>query len=151
MFFFLPDKGTKLQDVINDPETLNIVRRKSNASDFAHVNMSIPKFKVQSDIDLIESLKRLGITDAFDPGLSDFTPLTTDTSGPVYVSKAEHAATLEIDEEGVTGAAYTAILLAEGAALMDGQEYDFILDRPFYFVVTARDGSVLFAGTVVEP
>ena len=54
---------------------------------------------------------------------------------------------VEVDENGVTGAAYTEIALAEGAAEPE-EEIDFIVDRPFLFMVTGRDGSVLFAGIV---
>lgn len=54
---------------------------------------------------------------------------------------------IEIDEEGVTGAAYTALNLAGGAALTE-DEIDFVLDRPFMFVLTGADGSILFGGIV---
>ena len=86
------------------------------------------------------------MTDALDYTVSDFTPLTTEKN-EIYVSKAEHAAMIEIDEEGVTGAAYTQLELAEGAA-EPNEEIDFVVDRPFMFVVTSRDGSILFSGIV---
>ena len=65
----------------------------------------------------------------------------------IYLSEASHAALVEIDEEGVTGAAYTELAMAAGAA-MPQDEIDLVFDRPFLFTVTARDGSVLFAGIV---
>ena len=63
------------------------------------------------------------------------------------LSKAEHAAMIEIDEHGVTGAAYTELALTEGAAQPD-ETIDFVVDRPFMFIVTGKDGSMLFAGIV---
>ena len=54
---------------------------------------------------------------------------------------------VEIDENGVTGAAYTMLAVTEGAALPD-ETLDFVLDRPFLFIVTGADGSVLFSGIV---
>ena len=65
----------------------------------------------------------------------------------VFLSAAEHAALVEIDEDGVTGAAYTMLAMAAGAAVPQ-DEIDFVLDRPFLFLVTGRDGSVLFSGVV---
>ena len=65
------------------------------------------------------------------------------------MSKAEHAANLSIDEEGVTGAAYTDIGLC-GAGMPPEEVVDFVLDRPFLFLVTSRDGSILFAGSVCD-
>jgi serine protease inhibitor len=55
---------------------------------------------------------------------------------------------VEVDEDGVTGAAYTLFALAEGAAEPPKEQVDFVLDRPFLFLVTSRDGSVLFSGVV---
>jgi serine protease inhibitor len=37
--------------------------------------------------------------------------------------------------------------MAEGAAGPDA-EIDFVLDRPFLFLITGRDGSILFSGIV---
>jgi serine protease inhibitor len=91
-------------------------------------------------------MKELGLTEVFAPDRSDFTPLTSDTEN-LYVSKADHAAMIEIDEEGVTGAAYTDIAVAEGAADPD-DEIDLVFDRPFMFIVTGKDGSILFSGIV---
>jgi serine protease inhibitor len=91
-------------------------------------------------------MKALGLTDALDPGTADFTPLREEGEN-LFISSAEHAATVEIDENGVTGAAYTMMAYGEGALLVE-EEIDFVLDRPFLFVVTGMDGSVLFSGIV---
>ena len=53
---------------------------------------------------------------------------------------------VEIDEEGVTGAAYTELAMA--GAGMPQEETDFVLDRPFFFNVVSPDGSLLFSGIV---
>ena len=49
-----------------------------------------------------------------------------------------------------TAAAYT-VIMAENTALFRGEEMDFILDRPFVFVITGRDGLPLFVGVVNQP
>ena len=55
---------------------------------------------------------------------------------------------LEIDENGVTGAAYTELGISETAAEIPDAEIAFVLDRPFRFLVTGQDGSLLFSGVV---
>ena len=105
----------------------------------------MPKFKVSAKTDLVETMKKLGITDAFDKNISDFTPLTTE-SDEIYVSQAEHAALLEIDEDGVKGAAYTAIEAANES--LPNEKLDITFDRPFLFILKGYDGSILFAGVV---
>ncbi|MBQ9938217.1 MAG: serpin family protein, partial [Oscillospiraceae bacterium] len=112
------------------------------------VTLSVPKFDVSSGINLTDPLKSLGITDVFDSAVADFTPLTQESS--ISLSQAQHSARVTIDENGCTAAAFT-ILGAEGGALIDVDEIDFILDRPFIFAITSLDNSILFIGTVNSP
>lgn len=116
------------------------------------INLSMPKFDVSSKLDLIEGLQALGVTDVFDLAVSNFAPLEASTDDPIYVSKAEHAARVKVDEEGCEAAAYTVIMpTAECAEPPDG-EVDFTLDRPFLFAITGRwTGLPLFMGTVNQP
>ena len=99
-----------------------------------------------SDLDLTGSLRALGITDVFDPDEADFSPLTDSAQG-IFLSQSRHAARVAVDEEGVTAAAYTVMMMA-GAAMPPEEEVDFVLDRPFVFAVTGADGLPLFVGIV---
>ena len=114
-------------------------------SDYSLVHLTVPKFDVSDKIDLLEHLKALGIQDALSAETADFSPLTDDVD-LIWLSGAEHAAMVKIDEEGVTGAAYTDLEMC--GAGMPQEEMDFILDRPFVFAVSAPDGSILFTGVV---
>lgn len=68
------------------------------------------------------------------------------------VSDIQHAARVAVDEEGVVAAAYTlAMVEAQCGTTSDAPEIDFILDRPFLFVITGSDNLPLFAGVVAEP
>ncbi len=148
MYFFLPKEGVDVNALAADPELLAATRYSVDNEKWSSplVRLSVPKFKASSRTDLLEIIRSLGLTDALDPALADFTPLTTDRDD-LYLSAAEHAAMVEIDEQGVTGAAYTALAVAEGASEPD-EEIDFVLDRPFLFLITGRDGSVLFSGII---
>ena len=147
MIFYLPNDGYDVNSLAGDPTVLDAIKFDDNENwSYPLVNLAVPKFSVSAKTDLRETMIGLGVIDALDPTTADFTPLTTDRDN-LYVSKAEHAALVEIDEDGVTGAAYTEMAIAEGAALPD-EEIDFIVDRPFMFLVTGRDGSVLFSGIV---
>ena len=148
MYFYLPDEGVDVDTLLADPDILKAMYydMEDERWHFPIVNLSIPKFRVSGKTDLIETIKELGIIDALDAGTADFTPLTESFDG-IYLSGAEHAAMVEIDEQGVTGAAYTELFNA-GSAAMPDEEVDFVVDRPFMFVITGRDGSLLFAGIV---
>ena len=102
-----------------------------------------------SDLNLRESLQGLGITDVFDVEKADFSPLTQDDQ-PAYLSQVKHAARVTIDEDGCTAAAFTVAAVA-GMSAPPVDEVDFVLDRPFLFVLTGADGSPLFVGIVRQP
>ena len=149
MYIFLPDEGVSVESLVTNPEILNassVMFYEDEHISRPIVHLSLPKFTVSQKADLIETLKALGITDALDASLADFTPLT-EADEPIFVSSAEHAAMVEIDEHGVTGAAYTDLALAGGAAIPEDEMY-FTVDRPFLFLITGRDNSVLFAGII---
>ena len=151
MWFLLPDEGVDLDELLTDGQTMDFLHKGDawKNSKFLVVNMSIPKFDVASNIDLSTGLQELGVTDIFDNDLSDFSPMTSDVD-EIYLSQADHAARVAIDEEGVTAAAYT-VMVACGSAMPPDDEVDFILDRPFLFAITGTNGQILFVGVVNQP
>jgi len=148
MYFLLPDEDTDINSIVSDSDVMKAVRHDGADENYssALVHLSVPKFKVSCKTDLLDTISSLGVTDALNASLADFSPLTMDKK-EIYLSKADHAAMIEIDEHGLTGAAYTELALTEGAVI-EVDEMDFILDRPFMFIVTGADGSVLFSGVV---
>lgn len=152
MWLFLPDEGYAPEALPSDPQVLALLQGDSyeNVKGDMIVNLSLPKFDISSDMKLNDSLKAMGITDVFGPQ-ADFSAILQPSPGMTpYLSEAQHAARVAIDEEGITAAAYT-VMLECGAAQPPEDEIDFILDRPFLFVVESRDGLPLFAGIVNEP
>ena len=113
------------------------------------VNLSLPKFDISSQANLVEGLQALGVTDVFDPAVSDFSPMTTDMEG-IYVSQVKHGVRVAVDEEGVTAAAYT-MMATSGSGAPPEDEVDVVLDRPFLFALTSPDGLPLFTGVVHQP
>lgn len=152
MWFLLPDEGVDPEDLLQDPEVMAFLEAGTdweNRKDLT-VNQSIPKFDTAGEIDLINGLKALGVTDVFDHQISDFTPMTTEVE-EIFVSQAQHAARVAIDEEGVTAAAYTVVSGDAGAGPPPEEEIDFVVDCPFLFAVTSASGQLLFAGVVNQP
>ena len=149
MHFILPDEGYTVDDILKDEKALELISQNYSAVENKGVivNLSVPKFDVSFDTDLAPSLKKLGVTDVFEMGKADFSPVGDVEN--MFISKAEHAARLKIDETGVEAAAYTAMGLCGGGIPDD--EVDFVLDRPFIFVITGCDNLPLFVGIVNNP
>ncbi len=149
MWFVLPDEGVSPEELLTDEETLEFLfgNKVWENSTFLTVNLSVPKFDAESQIELADGLKKLGVTDVFNPVKSDFTPIT---EGTIIVTAATHGARVMIDEEGCTAAAFT--FMAEGGASMPPEEeVDFVCNRPFLFVITSETGHPLFIGIVNTP
>lgn len=151
MWFILPDESVTTDELLQDEEAMNFMLSdgKSNNKKHIKINMSIPKFDVSSSTELSNSIKKLGVTDVFDEKLSDFTPTTTDIE-ELFVSRINHAARVVIDEDGCTAAAFTEVSVT-GTGGPPDDEIDFVLDRPFIFVITGGGGLPLFVGVVNQP
>ena len=150
LWMVLPDEGVSVDQLLADPEAMAFLLSNGEWENqkYLRINLSMPKFDVSGQLNLIQGLQAMGITDVFDPAVSDFTPMTTELD-EIYVTQATHAARVAVDEEGVTAAAFTA--MAMGGSGMPEDEVDFTLDRPFLFVLTSSQGQPLFAGVVNQP
>ena len=154
MWLLKPDEGVTPEDLLQSDEALAFLLANGSWSQTqdAVVKLSLPKFDVSSDLDLIESLKQLGVTDVFVPESADFTPLSPRADeDALCVTQAKHAAHVKIDEEGVEAAAYTVLMAAESAMMPPEEIVEFTLDEPFVFAVTGVDGLPLFVGAVNQP
>lgn len=152
MTFVLPDEGVSIDELLAQDELYNYLETSSGnweKSKYLTVNMSVPKFDVDSMLDLIPALEDMGVTDVFNAAISDFSPMTS-YSG-LYVSQAMHAARVMIDEEGCTAAAFTVMAEDTGSAAPPDETVDFVLDRPFLFAITGSTGQTLFIGIVNQP
>ena len=152
MWLILPDEGVTPEKLLASGEAMAFLQQdlyEYENQKSLMVHLSVPKFDISSDMELSAQLKALGITDIFLPGVADFSPIIPVADGGC-VSMVKHAARVAIDEEGVTAAAFTAIMRAGGAMIPD-DEIHFTLDRPFLFVVESQDGLPLFAGVVNQP
>ncbi len=112
------------------------------------VQLSMPRFGVETATDLATVLAALGMPSAFDPDRADFSGITT--AERLFISNVIHQANIDVDEKGTEAAAATAVTLRATAA--PDEPVTLRVDRPFLFVL--RDvptGAIVFMGRVVDP
>ncbi|MFL8888765.1 serpin family protein [Helcococcus kunzii] len=143
---FLPKEGKTPKDILESDDISKIINSKEESEGIL-VNLSIPKFDINSQINLVEKTKELGVTDIFNPKTADFSELTN--SKP-FVSDIKHEARTLINEEGLEAAAYT-IILKDESKQETQKEIDLVFNRPFVIVITGKDNVPLFTGIVNEP
>ena len=148
MWFILPDEGVTVNDVLDNGTYMKmLLPGEWENCKYMKVNLSVPKFDVTSTTDLSDGLKEMGAVNVFTEGTAEFTKLTGDSS--IYLTGANQSVRVQIDEEGVKAATYIEFPGA-GSAEPPEEIIDFVLDRPFLFVIT-KENVPLFAGCVNHP
>lgn len=150
MWFFLPDEGTSPQDLLEQDVIYDLPTYGKGANKRERkLSLYLPKFDITVETDLMEGLAELGLTEIFNPAVSDFSPLTEEGK-EMCVSKVEHCARVKIDEKGGEAAVITGTFVYAGAPAIT-EEVELVFDRPFVFVITGRTGHPLFTGIVDQP
>lgn len=110
------------------------------------VTFQMPRFAIESNLNLIEQLKQMGLAAPFDGATADFSGIVADSD--FAIGQAVHQATIEVDEEGTEAAAATAVMLTESGM----EPAEMLVNRPFIFTIMDREtASVLFMGRVLDP
>ncbi|MCR5593037.1 MAG: serpin family protein [Saccharofermentans sp.] len=115
------------------------------------VYTQIPEFDYDYDTSLADALISLGVVDAFDENLADFTGIgVADSGNNIFISQVLHNTHIELDREGTRAAAATTIVM-EDAAVAPGviNEARYVYcNRPFaYAIVDTETMNPMFIGT----
>ena len=145
MLFVVPDAG-RFDEVAGASGTLFGEARDALAE--AEIQLALPRFEFRTQASLPDTLRPLGMIDAFDPGLADFSGITA--TDPLFISDVIHEVFVSVDEAGTEAAAATAVIVGRGGP--PERPVVLTVDRPFLFWVYDRaTGSVLFMGRVLDP
>ena len=105
------------------------------------VDLTLPKFEIESRFSLLEVMENLGM-----PLAGDFSGIN-DTGG-LEISEIVHQSFVEVDEEGTEAAAATAVVMDESAP---ADHVEMTVDRPFLFYIRDQPTETpLFWGRVVD-
>ncbi|RVE50397.1 hypothetical protein evm_004934 [Chilo suppressalis] len=105
------------------------------------VRVTIPRFKIETEIDLGVLLPKIGIAQIFDENNSGLTKILN-SDEPLYVSKAIQKAFIEVNEDGVKAAAATGNYLRK----LCSSSFAFRANRPFLYLLLHKQHIVLFIG-----
>ncbi len=118
------------------------------------IKLKLPKFEVEFDKKLNETLQSMGIKRAFDEQLADFTGLGyTDNGQSLYISLVRQKAVVKLDEEGTEAAAVTMVVMKECAmAMPEKPPIEVYFDEPFlYMIMDMESKTPLFMGVMDNP
>lgn len=138
----LPDNGIDFNKFVANLSDKEWDAITSNLREIEEEYVIIPKFDFtySGDKTILETLKELGIVDAFG-GKADFSGISESAT---YVSDVIHKARIKMDEKGAEAAAVTVIGAKEYAAPLN----EFFADHPFVFAIRETSTkAILFLGT----
>jgi len=140
----LPNEDISIEEYIATLTGAGLLEILNNAEN-TDVYTALPKFSYEYGVQMNEVLIALGISDAFDAALADFSQMAKSDRGNIYISRVLHKTFISVDELGTRAGAATEVEVAEGIS-----EKTVLLNRPFiYAIVDNKFGLPLFVGTLM--
>ena len=113
------------------------------------VELIIPKFKIESKINLKNILSNLGMEKMFQPSTTGLKGISDEV---LFVSDVIQKAFIEVDETGTEAAAASAVVISTWKSAKRPKVERFIVNHPFlFFVRDLQTNLVLFQGRVTLP
>ena len=148
MTILLPKEGKSLRDVVATL-TADAWQAAVTGATARSVELQMPKFTLRWEALLNDPLQALGMRQAFQGDVADFTRMSRDAGNRLYISKVKQKAFVDVHEEGTEAAAVTSVEIRVTCAC--GPQV-IRIDRPFVFAIRERlSGTVLFLGKIVRP
>jgi serine protease inhibitor len=108
------------------------------------LRVELPRFEVEWEASLVQSLQAMGMRTPFEAGAADFSEMFA--GGGPWIGDVLQKKYLRVDEKGTEAAAVTAVVMVESAPPT------MSFDRPFFLAIYDHATStVLFLGQITDP
>jgi len=144
MLVLVPDAGTfEAFEAALDAAQVEAIMAGLESDD---VQLTMPKFEFKARFALRDALVSLGMEDAFEAGIADFSGM--DGTRDLFIQSVIHEAFVAVDEEGTEAAAATGVIVGVESMPMNM----ITVDRPFIFLIhDVETDTLLFVGRVLDP
>lgn len=145
MVLLVPDRGafSAFEEALSAQVVADILARM----EYTSVNLAMPRFKYDATLSLADTLRAMGMPEAFSAN-ADFSGM--DGTRNLAITDVFHKAFVAVDEAGTEAAAATAVVI--GLTAMPARPVDLTVDRPFIFLIRdIQTGTILFVGRVLNP
>ena len=146
MLVMVPEGSNNVNHLVDalNPENWNNWLSAMHVSKDADINL--PKFKFEYELKMNNVLKAMGMTEAFEAGMADFSRINPDAD--LYITEVKHKSFVEVNEEGTEAAAVTSV----GIGFTSMPDNYFIANKPFLFIIKEKNtNAILFIGKIMEP
>ena len=130
---FLEQSINELIENLDDNIFYDIVENLNKESSITKVNLYLPKFELEYDINLNETLKELGMLKAFERD-AEFKGISNKLK--LFINKILQKNYINVNEKGTQACTASEIeIMLESYLTKDETAKDFIANRPFLFIL----------------
>ncbi|MBU4473522.1 MAG: serpin family protein [Candidatus Omnitrophica bacterium] len=148
---FMPEKGLAEFYQNFDIETFNQLKEEMENDE---IILRAPKFKMESNLSLVNILEEMGMEKAFDMREANFSNMVDiEKTENIFIDEIIHKTFIEIDEEGTEAAAATVMMMESESISEPGRKPKILeLNKPFLFIIEeVETETILFIGHLVDP
>lgn len=147
----LPNEGVAVSDYVAGMTGEHISALLANPQNIT-VYASIPKFEVEYDTEMSEVLEEMGMENAFNGQVADFSRLGSYLDLNIYINRVLHKTYISVAEQGTKAGAATAVEMDCESAAEGPEDYKTVkLDRPFvYMLIDCNTNLPFFIGTMMD-
>lgn len=145
MTVIMPSASSSFQGFLSGWNS-SVLREQLSLAREVGYDLYFPKLKMETELDLGDLLKEMGLAAAFDTSKGGF-PNFFEEDGGFIITDVKHKAYLEVDEKGTEAAAVTAV--GVGVTSLPPSVW---LNKPFYFFIREQHtDAILFMGRCMNP
>lgn len=145
MYILLPHEGETVSEMI-DALDFTTWENEKNRLRSRRVDLMIPSFETETDINLIDVMKRLGMEKAFNAREAEFDEMFRQTQGNIYLGLLKQKSRIIVNEEGTEAAAVTIGGAFDTAMppMAEPEVIRFHADRPFVYLIQEKSSNAIF-------
>ena len=147
MIVLLPHEGKTIGDIIQSLSAQQLEKQRTQEMTIHNVDILMPRFTSENEIELEEILSSMGMPLAFNPLAAEFSNMVKGQE--LWVSMMKQKAKIEVNEKGTKAAAITiAGMMTKSFNPNRTIWEEFHATRPFvYYIVDNSTGTIYFMGT----
>lgn len=148
----LPKEGITVADYV-ESLTGEHLKELLEVQEYQTVDVMMPKFETEYSIELNDVLKQMGMVNAFDRDIADFSAMATvPPDWNISISRVLHKTFITVDERGTKAGAATVVQMDCTTTSIDVElPKQVFLDRPFvYLLIDCEKNEPFFMGTMMD-
>lgn len=147
MKVFLPKENSSIEE-LEGMLTVDSWKQWNSAFIKQIGTILLPKFQMEFEVLLNDTLKNLGMTTAFENN-ANFAKMIQENNS-LFISEVKQKTLIDVNEEGTEAAAVTSVSIAETSA--PAESFYMKVSRPFFIAITEDNtGAILFMGSISNP